>query len=386
MEEGFKSHGRQLRQSTLSHKPGRYEESQAYGKSCQASKADNNKKDCQIVAHNIAKRGPEQDETPKESPLDVTNDLDWGSPEPEEIGEPVEWCQVTLSGQWIILLALCQYKAFAPATQLLRMKVADIINFVGLYIHCHRETKKWANEINGTPVDVLLQMANGAGASANETNILKRPYLPTDVLWDSEREQAINYLHQVGQRGFVKDVKEWRGHSTAFHTLPIEPEIMAACTMILDKGMGSLNVEKIGLPQTERAKRSLISLGGVQPECHDLAKCMAELQSYLPPLATNTFESMPASNLEALHDPWNHQNAKENGIGSSLERSKELWNNTKHEALVDHGKGPATTFDFNQYFAQDKLSVAKSSHVGNVYFHFHFHPLFETQNHEFVAI
>ncbi|KAK1988972.1 hypothetical protein LZ30DRAFT_810942, partial [Colletotrichum cereale] len=279
MEEKAKINGRRLRQSTLSHQPGRYEESQAYGKVCQAPIADNDKNDCNTVAHNIAERGPERGETLTEFLSAVTNDLDWGSPEPDEIGEPIEWCQITLCGQWILLLALCQYKAFAPATQLLRMKTTDIITFVGLYIHCHRETKKWAREIDRTPIERLIHVARGIWPGDDRTDTLKRPYLPTDVLWDSERKQAVTYLHQVGQRRFVDDVKVWRGSSTSFYTLPIEPEIMAACVVILDKGMGSLDVKKIELPQT---KKSSTWLGGVHLECQDLAKCLAELQAYLP--------------------------------------------------------------------------------------------------------
>ncbi|KAK1596367.1 uncharacterized protein LY79DRAFT_509529 [Colletotrichum navitas] len=284
MEGEAASDGRKLRQSTLSHKPGRYEESQAYGEGCQAPAADNNENGYQTLAHNIAERSPERGEPFKEFLLDVTNDLDWGSPEPEEIGEPIEWCQITLSGQWVLLLALCQYKAFVPATQLLKMKIVDIIDFVGLYIRCHRDTKQWANEISGTSVEVLLEMAKGVGASADKTNALKRPHLPTDIFQNHEREQAINYLRQVGQQGLVEEVNKWRGHSTNFHTLPIEPEIMAACSVILDKGMGNLEVKKIKLPQTKKARKSLLWLGGVQSECHDLAKCLGELEAYLPPL------------------------------------------------------------------------------------------------------
>ncbi|EFQ33239.1 uncharacterized protein GLRG_08383 [Colletotrichum graminicola M1.001] len=284
MEEEAASDGRKLRQSTLSHKPGHYEESQAYGEGCQTPAADNNENSCQTVAHNISERSPERGKPFKEFLLNVTNDLDWGSPEPEDIGEPIEWCQVTLGGQWVLLLALCQYKAFVPATQLLKMKVTDIMDFVGLYIRCHRETKQWANEISGTTVEVLLQMAKGVGASADKTNALKRPCLPTDILQDHERVQAINYLLQVGQFGFVEEVNKWRGHSTTFHTLPIEPEIMAACSVILDKGMGSLEVKNIKLPQSNKARQSLLWLGGVQSEFHNLAKCLGELEAYLPHL------------------------------------------------------------------------------------------------------
>ncbi|KAK2001787.1 hypothetical protein LX36DRAFT_733734 [Colletotrichum falcatum] len=364
MEEEVSSHSRQLRQSTLSHRPGRYEESQAYGEGCQAPTADN-ENGCQIVTYNMAERDPPQGESFKDFLLATTNDLDWGSPEPEEIEEPIEWCQVTLSGQWALLSALCQYKAFASATHLLKMKITDIIDFVGLYIHCHRETKLWVNEIIEAPVEVLLETARGVEANADMKITLKRPYLPTDMFWDDERKQAINYLHQVGQTGFVEDVGKWRGCSTTFHTLPIEPEIMAACTVILDKGMGSLEVKKIKLPQTKHTKQSPPWPGRVQSECPDLAECMAELQAYLHPLTTNPSEPMPSGNLKDSKGPRNPQNTKENSFGSSHKQSKRLWSNAKHDAQL--GQGPAVGFNCGQNSIQDGLSVAENSRVSGVY-------------------
>ncbi|GKT45613.1 uncharacterized protein ColSpa_05794 [Colletotrichum spaethianum] len=212
MEETAASEGRQLRQSTLSHQPGRYEESQAYGvqvpawvhpspvfdhslpRQCsfpsvpldqpgradayvaarergeigremhdfsiddsdgegrQAPTTDEDENDDNTIEANISmthdrvERDPKPGESFKDYLLSVTNGLDWGSPEPEAVREPIKWCQVTPSGQWIILLILCQYEAFAPATRILKMTTPDIINFVILYIHHHRETKKWAKK------------------------------------------------------------------------------------------------------------------------------------------------------------------------------------------------------------------------------------------------
>ncbi|KAK2059229.1 hypothetical protein LY76DRAFT_653532 [Colletotrichum caudatum] len=302
MEEEATSCGRQLRQSTLSHKPGRYEESQAYGKACQGSTADNNENDCQTVAHYVAEKGPGQETSFKDFLLDSSGDLNWGSPEPEDFGEPIEWSQITLSGQWILLLALCHYKSFAPVTQVLRMNIVDIIGFVDKYIQYHQATKLWANEISNTSVGVLFQMIKGVGVNADKTNNLKRPQLPTDILWENDRQLAINYLHQVGQPEFVEEVKKWRGYSPTFHTLPIEPEIMAACSVIRDKGMGSLEVKKIKLPQTKKPNQSFPWIGRVQSECQHLAKCLAELQAYLPPLTAHDKFLIPGGSQEMDKD------------------------------------------------------------------------------------
>ncbi|KAK2025490.1 hypothetical protein LX32DRAFT_503461, partial [Colletotrichum zoysiae] len=294
MEEEAASGGRQLRKSTLSHKPGRYEESQAYG-ACQGSTADNNENDCRTVAHCVAEKCPGQGKSFKEFLQNATGDLDWGSPEPEDFGEPIEWSQITLGGQWVLLLAVCNYKSFAPATQDLKMNIADIIGFVDQYIQYHRATKLWTNEISRTSIAALFQMIKGVGASADKANSLKRPRLPTDVLWGNDRQQAINYLHQVDQPGFIEEVKKWCGCSPTFHTLPIEPEIMAACSVMRDKGMGSLEVEKIKLPQTKESNKSFPWIGRVQSECQHLAKCLTELQACLPPLTAQDKFLVPGS-------------------------------------------------------------------------------------------
>ncbi|OHX00794.1 hypothetical protein CSPAE12_00371 [Colletotrichum incanum] len=238
-----------------------------------APKSDKNENEDNIMegsismAHDLAESGLKRGESFDEYLLSVTNRMDWGSPEPEDVGQPIKWCQIAPSGQWIILLILCRYQAFAAATRLLRMTTLDVINFLALYIQHHRETKQWAKEVNEAPVAVVLQRVGEFWLGIGEMNVLKRPYLPTDTFFDAEREQAIRYLHQVGQDKLVEDVTGWRGLSTDFHTLPIEPEIMAGCIMMLDKGKGSLSASKNQLPQNEQP---LLWLGRVPSKCQDL--------------------------------------------------------------------------------------------------------------------
>ncbi|KZL73798.1 hypothetical protein CT0861_07736 [Colletotrichum tofieldiae] len=370
MEEAAAIETRQLRRSTLSHQPGQYEESQAYGvqipswvhptpvfdhslpRHCsfpsvpldqpgradayvaarerdeadeqkngfryndsdeehwRAAQSDKDENDDDTMdgsistEHDIAARGPKHGESFNEYLLSTTSGLDWGSPEPEEGGHPIKWTQIAPSGKWVILLVLCRYSAFASATRILKMTTLDVINFVTFYIQHHRETKQWAKEVNEAPVAIVLQMAREFCLGIDEMGVLKRPYLPTDALFNAERDQAIRYLYQVGQSKLVEDITRWRGHSTDFHTLPIEPEIMAACVMILDEGKESSDVNKVQFPQTEQPSPWL---GRVPSECQDLEKCLAELQAYLPrscPTTANPSESTPKGKPEGLqHSP-----------------------------------------------------------------------------------
>ncbi|KZL80054.1 hypothetical protein CI238_08787 [Colletotrichum incanum] len=331
-----------------------------------APKSDKNENEDNIMegsismAHDLAESGLKRGESFDEYLLSVTNRMDWGSPEPEDVGQPIKWCQIAPSGQWIILLILCRYQAFAAATRLLRMTTLDVINFLALYIQHHRETKQWAKEVNEAPVAVVLQRVGEFWLGIGEMNVLKRPYLPTDTFFDAEREQAIRYLHQVGQDKLVEDVTGWRGLSTDFHTLPIEPEIMAGCIMMLDKGKGSLSASKNQLPQNEQP---LLWLGRVPSKCQDLEKCLAELQAYLPrpcPAIASRSESTPKGKSEGLEGKKHHQGAAGDTISSSADESNKTDINAQHNALPGPDPEPARP-NCGHGFAQDQSSVIESS-------------------------
>ncbi|GKT92915.1 hypothetical protein Ct61P_10765 [Colletotrichum tofieldiae] len=430
MEEAAAIETRQLRRSTLSHQPGQYEESQAYGvqipswvhptpvfdhslpRHCsfpsvpldqpgradayvaarerdeadeqkngfryndsdeehwRAAQSDKDENDDDTMdgsistEHDIAARGPKHGESFNEYLLSTTSGLDWGSPEPEEGGHPIKWTQIAPSGKWVILLVLCRYSAFASATRILKMTTLDVINFVTFYIQHHRETKQWAKEVNEAPVAIVLQMAREFCLGIDEMGVLKRPYLPTDALFNAERDQAIRYLYQVGQSKLVEDITRWRGHSTDFHTLPIEPEIMAACVMILDEGKESSDVNKVQFPQTEQPSPWL---GRVPSECQDLEKCLAELQAYLPrscPTTANPSESTPKGKPEGLQVQQHHQGATRDTISSSTDESNKPDINAQHNSLsgqVPEPAGPNCGHDI----VKDQSSVTKSSQVSS---------------------
>ncbi|OBR09035.1 hypothetical protein CH63R_07800 [Colletotrichum higginsianum IMI 349063] len=269
--------------------------------------------------------GPERGQSFKDFYLSVTNDLDWGSPEPEDIEKRIEWREVAHSGQWIILSVLCQYKTFASAIRTLQMTTPDVINFVTLYIKFHRATKLWAKKIDETSVSDLLRKSGEHWPGVDEMDDYTRPRLPTDVLENPDREEAIKYLRQVGQEEAVEDIDEWRGLSTDFHTLPIEPEIMARVVVILDEEEGFLGADNThSLPDGHH----LSWIGSGPSVCQDLAKCLGELQVYLTrpsPSTASTCGRWPTGSPKGSQSQRRRQNAPGNNVDCSTEEINQLF-------------------------------------------------------------
>ncbi|TQN72118.1 hypothetical protein CSHISOI_03385 [Colletotrichum shisoi] len=263
--------------------------------------------------------GPKRGQSFKDFYLSVTNDLDWGSPEPEDIQERLEWREVSHSGQWIILSVLCQYKTFASAIRTLQMTTPDVINFVTLYIKFHRATKLWAKKIDETSVSDLLRKSGEHRPGLDEMDDYTRPHLPTDVLESPDREEAIKYLRQVGQEEAVEDIDEWRGLSTDFHTLPIEPEIMAGVVVILDEGERFLGADNTHPLQDGQ---HLCGIESGPSVCQDLAKCLGELRIYLTrpsPSTTSTCGRWPTGSPGGFQSQRHHQTASGNNVDCSTE-------------------------------------------------------------------
>ncbi|WQF83503.1 hypothetical protein CDEST_08517 [Colletotrichum destructivum] len=263
--------------------------------------------------------GPKRGQSFKDFYLSLTNDLDWGSPEPEDIEKRLEWREISHSGQWIILSVLCQYKTFASAVRTLQMTTPDVINFVTLYIKFHRATKLWAKKIEETSVSDLLRKSGEHWPGVDEMDDYTRPHLPTDVLENTDREEVIRYLRQVGQEEAVEDIDEWRGLSTDFHTLPIEPEIMAGVVVILDEGEGLLGADNTH-PLQDGQHFSWIESG--PSVFQDLAKCLGELRIYLTrpsPSTTSTCGRWPTGSPKGCQSQRRRQNALGNNVDWSTE-------------------------------------------------------------------
>ncbi|KAJ0167722.1 hypothetical protein CTA2_695 [Colletotrichum tanaceti] len=272
------------------------------------------------MAHDSSVVGPKRGQSFKEFWLSATNDLDWGSPEPEDVEKPLEWREVSNSGQWIILSVLCQDKTFASVIRTLQMTTPDVINFVTLYIKFHQATKLWAKKIDETSVSDLLRKSgeNWTGVDEME-DYTRRPQLPTDILENPAREEAIRYLRQIGQEEAIEDIDEWRGISTEFHPLPIEPEIMAGVLMILDEVEDFLGAANTNLPQYGQ---HLPWIESGPSACQDLAKCLEELRTYLTrpsPSTTSTCEHRPTGNPKGSQSQGRRQNAQGNNVDGSTE-------------------------------------------------------------------
>ncbi|OHE95707.1 hypothetical protein CORC01_08991 [Colletotrichum orchidophilum] len=244
-----------------------------------------------LTTHESNGRALQRGESFKDFHMASTNSIDWGSPEPFDgllgtKGNPangyiIEWSQVSHGAQWALFQVLCEAETFASAAKNLKLTTLEVIKFVMSYVQYHREIKAWAKMTDEIDVFELLELTSGRLPPSDGMKVLHRPYLPTDTLKHHEYEQGCRYLNQVGQSEHVKGLDGCRGVSRDFHVLPIEPEIMATCIAILDKGNRDLTLNNVDAPHNNQPQPWHGQFG---PADQELVNRLMEIQAYLPHL------------------------------------------------------------------------------------------------------